>query len=390
MTAKPLIPLTIAETLMRAAQIADCCAARAEDADLEGAFPAQEFRWLTEAGLLAAALRPDLGGPGLGSLPGTTPDLLTLLRHIGRGSLPVGRLYEGHVNALLLVQRYGSLAQQMRWAADVHEEHRLFSVWSTQSTDGVHLLPLGNGRYHLQGAKTFASGAQHIARPLITAELPDGGWQMVIVPTEQTAAAVPDASFWQPLGMRSTISVHMDFSGLEVSTDDFLGEPGDYFRQPGFSGGGVRFMAVQVGGAQALLEATRNFVRAQGRAEDPFVRERAGRMAALIESGNHWLRRTGKLLDCPDMDAKAMVEYSHLARAMVEEACLEVVRLADRTAGARGMLRPHPFERLHRDLTLYLRQGGADAALVEAGAYLLESARSADDLWRPTYDCHAD
>ena len=375
--------MTISETLARAAQVADCCAANADAVDQDGAFPAQEFRWLAEAGLLAAALRPDLGGPGLGVSLGTTPDLLRLLRHVGRGSLPVGRLYEGHVNALLLFQRFGTPAQQEQWAADTRDEHRLFSVWSTQGADGVHLSPIGGGRFQLRGAKTFASGAQHIARPLITAELPDGGWQMVIVPTKQAATAAPDASFWRPLGMRATVSVHMDFSGLEVGSEDLLGEPGDYFRQPWFSGGGIRFMAVQVGGAQALLEATREFVRAQGRAGDPFVRERIGRTAALIETGGHWLRRAGELMDDPDMEAQALVEYSHMARAMVEEACLEVIRLADRTAGARGLLRPHPFERLHRDLTLYLRQGGADAALVEAGAYILESTRPADALWTP-------
>ncbi len=388
MTATRHSPIGTQETLARASQVADCCASRADAADLDGLFPAQEFRWLAESGLLAAALRPDLGGPGLGSLPGTTPDLMHLLRHIGRGSLPVGRLYEGHVNALLLMQRYGAASQQERWAADARDEHRLFSVWSTQGQDGVHLLPLGHGRYQLQGAKTFASGSEHIARPLITAETPDGGWQMVIVPTEQTLPAAPDASFWRPLGMRATVSGRMDFSGLEVGPGDLLGEPGDYFRQPGFSGGGIRFMAVQIGGAQALLEATREFARAQGRTADSFVRERVGRMAALVESGAHWLRRAGELMDCPDMDAQAQVEYSHMARAMVEEVCLEVIRLADRTAGARGLLRPYPFERLHRDLTLYLRQGGADAALVEAGAYILESLRPSDALWTPA-DEHA-
>ncbi len=390
MTATRHSPHSTQEALARAAHVADCCAASADAVDLAWEFPAQDFHWLAEAGLLAAPLRPDLGGPGLGSVPGTTPDLLRLLRHIGRGSLPVGRLYEGHANALLLMQRYATSAQQERWAADARDHHRLFSVWSTQGSDGVHLLPLGNGRYRLEGAKTFASGAQHIARPLITAETPDGGWQMLIVPTERTVPAEPDASFWRPLGMRATVSGRMDFSGLEVGPEDLLGEPGDYFRQPGFSGGGIRFMAVQIGGAQALLEATRDFVRVQDRAGDPFVRERIGRMAALVETGGHWLRRSGELMDCPDMDARAQVEYSHMARAMVEEACLEVIRLADRTAGARGLLRPHPFERLHRDLTLYLRQGGADAALVEAGAYILESAHPADALWSPPAECLAD
>ncbi len=363
----------IADALARASSVADCCAAHAAAIDYDGAFPADEFHWLSEEGLLAAALHPDLGGTGLGVLPGTTPDLLKMLRQIGRGNLAVGRLFEGHVNALLLFQTFGTPEQQAAWAADVHAGRR-FSVWNTQAADGVHLIALPNGNYRLQGAKTFASGAQHIARPLITGATEDGGWQMVIVPTERVHPAVSDPSFWHPLGMRATSSVHMDFSGLEVGPADLLGQPGDYYRQPAFGGGGIRFMAVQMGGAAAILEHTRLFLREQNRTEDPFQRERVGRMSSLIETGDLWLRGAGEITDNTESDADTVVQYAHMARAVIEDICLEVLRLSERCIGARGLLRPNPFERIHRDLTLYLRQPGSDAALVDAGRYVLESS----------------
>lgn len=372
-------PTTIAEALARAAPVADCCAAHAAAIDYDGAFPADELRWLHEAGLLAAALHPDLGGVGVGVLPGTTPDLLKLLRQIGYGNLAVGRLFEGHVNALLLFQTFGTPEQQAAWAADVHAGKQ-FSVWNTQAADGVHLAALPDGKFRLSGAKTFASGAEHVARPLITGAREDDGWQMVIVPTERLPAAVPDPSFWHPLGMRATASVHMDFTGLEVGPDDLLGKPGDYYRQPAFGGGGIRFMAVQMGGAAAVLEHARLFLRDQNRTEDLFQRERVGKMASLIETGDLWLRGAGEMADNPDAEADTVVQYAHMARAVVEDLCLEVLRLAEKCVGARGLLRPHPFERIHRDLTLYLRQPGSDAALVDAGRYVLES--SSHVFWR--------
>ena len=377
MTPNP--PTTIADALARASHVAECCAAHAAAIDYDGAFPTDEFRWLYEEGLLAAALRPELGGVGLGVLPGTTPDLLKLLRHIGRGNLAVGRLFEGHVNALLLFQTFGTPAQQAAWAADVHAG-RQFSVWNTEAADGVHLAALPSGKYRLQGAKTFASGAEHVARPLITGATEDGGWQMVIIPTERVPSAVSDPSFWHPLGMRATASVHMDFTGLEISQEDLLGKPGDYYRQPAFGGGGIRFMAVQIGGAAAVLEHTRLFLRDQRRTEDPFQRERVGKMASLIEAGDLWLRGAGEITDNPEADAETVVQYAHMARAAIEEICLEVLRLSERCVGARGLLRPHPFERIHRDLTLYLRQPDSDAALVDAGRYVLESS-SSHVLW---------
>jgi alkylation response protein AidB-like acyl-CoA dehydrogenase len=373
-------PQAIAEALACASQVAERCAANAGAIDYDGAFPAEEFGWLHEARLMAAALKPELGGVGIGVLPGTTPALLTLLRHIGRGNLAVGRLFEGHVNALLLLQKFGTLEQQAAWAADVHAG-RLFSVWNTQAEDGVHIHALPNGRFQLRGAKTFASGAEHIARPLITGARDDGGWQMVIVPTEHVQSAVPDPSFWHPLGMRATASVHMDFTGIEVGADDLLGHPGDYYRQPAFGGGGIRFMAVQMGGAASVLEYTRLFLREQNRTGDPFQRERVGKMASLIETGDLCLRGAGEMTDNPEADADTVVQYAHMARAAIEEICLDVLRLSERCVGARGLLRPHPFERIHRDLTLYLRQPGSDAALVDAGRFVLESSQPSHALW---------
>jgi len=371
----------ISEMLARANEISDCCASHAGIVDAEARFPADEFGWIAEAGLLAAPLAPALGGSGLGSVPGRTADLLTLLRHIGRGSLPVGRVYEGHINALLLVQTFGTPEQQARWAADARDDRRLFSVWNTEGGDGVELRPLMNGRFRIEGAKTFASGAHYITRPLISGTLPDGGWQMLILPTERLPEAQSDPSFWKPLGMRPTVSVHMDFTGMEVGPEDLLGGPGDYYKQPAFSGGGIRFMAVQLGGAQAILSATRDFLRGLGRTGDAFQRDRAGRMAMLIESGKLWLDAAGAFVDRPDVTPEAVMAYTGQARAVIEEACLEVMRLAERSVGARGLLAPAPLERMHRDLTLYLRQGGADAALPEAGRYVLESPRTIDRLW---------
>lgn len=138
-------------------------------------------------------------------------------------------------------------------------------------------------------------------------------------------------------------------------------------------------MAVQMGGAQALLEAVRAYLREQNRTQDLFQRERMGRMAALVETGTLWLERAGALADISDSDT--LVEYTHMARAIIEEACLEILRLAERSIGARGLLRPHPMERIHRDLTLYLRQAGVDSALVSAGRHVLESPLPADALW---------
>lgn len=353
---------------------------QAAASDYEGGFPVEELEWLREDGLLLAPLPAAHGGAGLAEPEQVLP-LLHTLKHIGRGNLAVGRLYEGHVNALQLAQRLGTPRQLATWQADAHAGH-LFGVWNTEAQDGVRLEPLPNGRFRLNGSKTFASGAGHVARPLLTAALPGGGWQMLILRAD-TLAPTLDASFWRPLGMRATASFKADFTGLEIGPEDLLGRPGDYYCQPWFSGGAIRFAAVQLGGAEAVFDETRRFLQQLGRTDDPYQRQRLGEMALLIESGNHWLRAAADHAARPtaESDAEATVAYANLVRTAIEEICLRTLQLAERCVGARGLLRPLPLERLHRDLTHYLRQPAPDAAQADAGRFALERTEPAFRLW---------
>lgn len=353
--------------------------------DRDDAFPEEEFQRIAAAGLLAAPLPRALGGADLGGVPGATLPLLELLAQLGRGNLSVGRLYEGHVNALHLLCRFGTAAQVFTAAADVRERSLLFGVWNTEATDGVRLTPGTDAMYRMTGAKTFASGAGRVARPMVNGALPDGGWQMCLVPMERAVARI-DPSSWHPLGMRASGSYRIAFDGVELAKDALIGAPGDYYRQPWFSGGAIRFAAVQLGGAMALLDATRAYLRDLNRTGDPYQRARVGEMAIAVESGALWLRGAATVADRSafagggEADAP-FVAHVNMARTAIERICLDVMRLAEQAVGARGLLPPYPFERIIRDLTLYLRQPAPDAALAGAGQYVLEQMGRADQLW---------
>jgi len=243
--------------------------------------------------------------------------------------------------------------------------------------------------YRLRGAKTFASGAGHVTRPLLTGALPGKqGWQMLVLNADAQPPLL-DRSFWRPLGMRATASFRADFTGLEVSSINLLGQPNDYYRQPWFGGGTVRFAAVQLGGAAAVLDETRRFLRRLGRTDDPYQRQRLGELLALHETGQRWLRGAAAQAALPTSASEVfiltqlepMAAYANLLRSVTEDICLTTLRLAERSVGARGLLQPEPFERLHRDLTHYLRQPAPDAALAEAGRFALASDRPAYELW---------
>lgn len=72
-----------------------------------------------------------------------------------------------------------------------------------------------------------------------------------------------------------------------------------------------------------------------------------------------------------------------MARTVIEEICLRSMQLSERSVGARGLLRPYALERIHRDLTTYLKQPAPDATLTSIGEYMLNQ-ESTHKLWNKT------
>ncbi len=89
----PVLP--VASPGGAAREIARSAFARADDYDHDNAFPTADVENLRRSGLLSAVLPRRYGGAEMDWL-----ELCEVLRRIGSGSLPLGRLYEGHVNAL--------------------------------------------------------------------------------------------------------------------------------------------------------------------------------------------------------------------------------------------------------------------------------------------------
>jgi alkylation response protein AidB-like acyl-CoA dehydrogenase len=390
-----LIPekeLGIKNLRKRAVDVVAFCAENACKIDYIEAFPVEEFKRIAEAELLSAPLRDERGGLGLGIDSSSVVDLLMLLKDIGRANLTVGRIYEGHVNALQLIQTFGTPEQIEDCAEDVCNRHKIYGVWNAEEHDGVKIFPLGQGKYRLEGSKTFATGCGYVDRPFVNGTLPDGTWQMCIVPME-AVETVSDPNWWRPMGMRATASYKVDFTGVVLDQSELIGQPGDYFRQPWLTAGVVRFAAVQLGGAEALFDAARQFLRELGRTKDPYQEERFGKMAIALESGCLWLKGASEQLEryapsfggvstMADPNSGSLVAYASMVRTAVEQICMETIQLAERSVGTRGLLPPHPIERIVRDLTLYLRQPAFDAALATVGKHTLQNAGNMETLWR--------
>lgn len=285
--------------------------------------------------------------------------LLRLLHGVGRRDLPLGRLFEGHVDASQIVSRYASAERAGKVEAAIAAGAAL-GVWNA-ALPGEPLV-LAGGR--LSGGKSFASGAGVLSHALVTADTPKGR-QLLLLDLGRTAPEI-DRGWWRTIGMQRSETHIARWRDAPVAADDLVGAPEDYVREPWFSGGAIRFAAVQAGGVAALFDQARDHLVAAGRAADPHQSGRLAALYALAEGAAAAVRRVAATW-FEEEDATRLARVA-AARMAVAEAGERALILAEQAVGLQGMFVGHPLAATLADLTVYLRQPAPDAQRMRVGA----------------------
>ena len=335
---------------------------RAAALDRDSAFPAAEMDVLRRAGALTPAL-PVRGGRRDDAAAEVLASMLTLA---GRGNLSVGRVLEAHINTLHLVARYGSEAQ-WQGAHQAARDGCLFALWVTDPPEGGLLMRRSGDQILLSGSKQFCSAAGHATGALLTAHDPEDHRWMLVVPLGIGERVTPLPA---PLaGMRAAVTGAVDFTGCAVSAQTVLGQPGDYLREPDFSAGAWRGSAVALGGLIALLDQAVDQLRASGRLDSPHTQARMGEAFIARETSRQWVRTVARAAEDPMLNPDQRVATVNLGRIAVETACLDAMRLAQRSLGLTSFRQGNPVERICRDLATYLRQPVPDDVLTFAARW---------------------
>ncbi len=331
--------------------------------DRHGADLAIEIDWLASSGALVGAL-PSSMNPNA-SWSDAPRELADLLRALGRASLPVGRLFEGHINAAQLIGLYGGANLRQRIAARV-AAGGLLGVWGADGETPVQAERYGDG-YRLSGAKSFCSGLGVVKTALVSASI-DDSTRLFAVDVEDDERANP--AIWRVSGMRATGSGDYDFEGLVLPADAAVGGPNDYFVEPWFLGGMYRMCAVQVGGLEALLAAIIAHVRSRKLVDDKILQLRIGQIAAQVLMAHAVTDKLSGLI-AQTGRPEAIALQALLARDAVESCATTVLSMAERAGGTAAHREGSDLDRIRRDLGLYLRQAVVDTRLAQAGAALL-------------------
>lgn len=352
---------------------------RADEAETRGLGP--DIALLLDAGLLRACLSSAKGGADIGLTAGSAEQTFTILRWLGRANLSVGRLFEGHVNALKLVHLYGHPDLQERIGKEV-EDGALLGVWGADGKQALRFQRTDHN-FRLEGQKIFASGLGYVRFAIVSLkerEIEDASTRLAILEVSDTERQ--DAAAWQASGMRATQSGTFEFTGLEFCEQQLLGKASDYEREPYFDGGVWRYCAVHLGGAESLLHHCCAMLSKNGRIDDPLQLTRMSRGMALCRAMASLLRETAVRVEAarPEnaADVDKAVAAALLARQFTEESCTEIVALVEKSLGTAAYM-PSAVERIRRDLSLFVRQAAPDSKLLKAGRLILSQA--ADLPW---------
>ena len=278
--------------------------------------------------------------------------LLRVLYETGRRDLPLGRLLEGHVDAVQIALRYGDPDRVRALVAG----GATMGVWNAGLPG--HPLRLVDG---LSGGKSYASGAGVLSHALVTADTPDGP-QLVLVDLAATPPAI-DRDWWKVTGMQRS-ETHL-VRWTEAAVDNPVGAPGDYPREPWFGGGALRFVAVHAGGVAGLFDRVRDHLVATARADDPFQAARLAALFGLAETAAAAVRRAARYWF--NEEGEGRLARVAAARLAVTDAAERAIAVAEEAVGLSGHFLSHPLAAHLSDLAVYLRQPATDAQRLRVG-----------------------
>jgi alkylation response protein AidB-like acyl-CoA dehydrogenase len=345
------------------AQISEGAAGR----DADPAFPHRPFKALSEAGLLALPVSdPPRSRGRLASLG----EEWRILRAVARADGSVGRILDGHLNAVERVSVLAPEPLRTRELEAVASGELILGVWGADPIPGegapARLVETESGPV-LEGVKTFCSGSTGLDRALVAVRGADGapGPPLLVYVDLRGGGFEIDRSWFRGSGMRSSESHRVSFRGALVLA--VLGEPGELVREPYFARDAIRTATTWAGIADLAVDAALEILAAKSgeREPDEVVSLAAGEMLAAQKTMDRWLEHAAREADADP--EKSLAGFSTELRAAVAACCRKILDEAVRACGSHPFATAGPLDRARRDLELFLLQHRIEPALARTG-----------------------
>ncbi len=324
-------------------------------------FPEAPVAQLERAGALAFNARP-------GTIRPPARDELGLVRRVAAADGSVGRIFDGHLNAVERLAVHGPPELRDRELAAVRSGHLRAGVWGGSPIPGegspAEIRPTAAGEV-LRGVKTFCSGAGGLHRAVVLARDGDGPPSAVWIDLTDPARVEIDAGWYRSHGLRASVSHRVIFHDAAILAR--FGEPGALSAHPWFSRDALRTAASWAGMADTAVSAALDTLAARpSRTELEGLA--AGRILTAQRTINVWLEYAGAAMDAVSDELPAVALH---ARAAISDACRTLLDEAARACGSGPFARAEALDRSRRDLEVFLLQHRLDPMLARAGGAAL-------------------
>ena len=308
---------------------------------------------------------------GLDQLPmpasGQTLDRWRSLACVAGHDLGLCKLYEGHTDALAIMQELGFQG----FGSVPAEPGSTWGMWAAEPPQARVKVSGTGPSVQLDGRKAWCSGAAVLSHSLITAWDDEGQQQLVAVDLRQPGVTITQDG-WRAVGMGATGSVEVQFKAARGVA---VGAPGAYIERPGFWQGGIGIAACWYGASRAIASRLLQHVIKQ---DEPHAQAHLGAVDTELHGALSVLRHAAS---CIDQTAEDNTEHTsghannhgniellaRRTRAAIESCAERIITHVGHALGAGPYCKDAHFARLAADLPVFLRQSHAERDLAALG-----------------------
>lgn len=349
---------------------------RAAETDRQGSFSQENLNDLKAAGYLSLSLPKDMGGEDL-----SLYEFILLQEKLAEGDPSVALSIGWHLGIVMELRDERLWEDEtFRWLGDqIKSQQKTINRAATEPSTGsptrggipeTTATTISNG-YTLNGRKSFTSMAEVLNYYIVSANLNDTediGWFLV----ERSQPGVEIEHTWDTLGMRGTASHDLVLRDVKVSSERLVETKSPKFKKAIPKGWLLHIPACYLGIAIAARNDAIKFAQSYQPnsldtpiAEVPHIQEKIGKMDLALLNARYFMYSVAEKWDTdPEYRTELGADLAAV-KTIATNTANDVVDLAMRIVGGRGLSKSSHFERYYRDVRAGLHNPPMDDAVLQ-------------------------
>ena len=293
-------------------------------------------------------------------------DSALIMEQLAMGCPSTASFVSIHNMATWMIDYFGNAEQKSRFVEKLTSFDKIASYCLTEPSAGSDAGSLktkakrDGDHYVLNGTKAFISGAGEHGSDIYVCMVRTGeegpkGISCVVV--EKGTPGMSFGAQEKKLGWHSQPTAMVVFEDCKIPTTNLIGTEGQGFKiaMEGLDGGRVNIGACSLGGAQACLDASVEYVKDRKQFGKPIAAFQATQfkladMATELEASRYLLYRAAIKITKKSNDATISAA---MAKRFATDVGFNIANEALQLHGGYGYLMDYPIERILRDLRVH-------------------------------------